>query len=46
MAYLLTQNVLQVIQTELAAYVDMMEVAPGHKCQEEAPHATRLFNTE
>ena len=32
MALLLTQNALQVIQTELAAYVDMMEVALGHSC--------------
>jgi hypothetical protein len=46
MALLLTQNVLQVIQTELAAYVDMMEVALGHSCLGQAPHATRLFMTE
>ena len=32
LALLLTQDVLQVIQTSLAAYVDIMEVALAHTC--------------
>ena len=42
----LFQNVLQVIQISVVTYVDTMEVAQGHICMEEAPHATRLFITE
>jgi hypothetical protein len=43
---LLIQNVLQVIQIQLAAIANLMEVVLVHICQEEAPHAQRLFITE
>jgi hypothetical protein len=46
LALLLTQDVLQAIQTSLAVYVDIMEVALVHTCLGEAPLATRLFMTE
>jgi hypothetical protein len=46
MALLLIQNALQDIQILLAAFVDIMEVALAHTCQEQGPHATRLFITE
>jgi hypothetical protein len=42
----LIQNVLQAIQISVVTYVNMMEVALAHSCQEEAPHALRPLMTE
>jgi hypothetical protein len=46
LAFLLIQNVLQPIQVLAVANACTMEVALVHSCQEEAPHAIRLFIPE